>query len=276
MTVREESVVKLTIIIVNFNSGELLNNCLQSICQHIEVNFEVIVYDNASTDSSAIHLVGDPRIKVIFGKENLGFARANNLAAEKASGDLLHFLNPDILVNSRLNGDYNNILQAGGALIHVTSLTDAAGNLQKNKHLIPRIGNILRYISRSSEIAYWNLGASIIIQTEAFHRMGGWPEDYFMYAEDMDFFYKAFMHRIPVSYLDTRLIHIGKGVTHQIWSDQQRATIIEKSFIKFYRKYNAGWEYLLIRPVQLLYLLINEPRSFPLYGKVFIQTLFKR
>ena len=267
---------KLSIIIVNFNSGDLLKNCLSSICRHIEVNFEVIVYDNASTDTSISCLTYDGRITIISGQENLGFARANNLAAETATGEYLHFLNPDILVNQILSADYHEIFRAALPAIYVTSLTDTSGNLQKNKHLVARIGNIARYVMGSSRVAYWNLGASIIIQAEAFRKMGGWPEDYFMYAEDLDFFYRSFKAGIPVFYKDTRLIHIGKGVTHQIWSDEQRASIIERSFKAFYRKYHALWEYFLIRPIQLLYLLANEPGSFPLYAKVFFQTFLKK
>ncbi len=275
-TSQKEQVAKLSIIIVNFNSGDLLKNCLSSICRHVNVNFEVIVYDNASSDTSISCLTYDHRITILPGKENLGFARANNLAAEIATGEFLHFLNPDILVNQTLSADYHEIFRAGTPSIYVTSLTDTSGNLQKNRHLVPRIGNLARYFVGSSRVAYWNLGASIIIHAEAFRMMGGWPEDYFMYAEDLDFFYRSFKAGIPVYYTDTRLIHIGKGVTHQIWSDGQRASIIERSFKTFYRKYHALWEYFLIRPIQLLYLLANEPGSFPLYAKVFFQTFLKK
>ncbi|MEI7499782.1 MAG: glycosyltransferase family 2 protein [Bacteroidota bacterium] len=277
MTVSKNTAfARLSIIIVNFNSGELLRNCIESICSNIDVDFEVIIYDNASSDESASSLNIDPRIRIISGKENLGFAKANNLAAKQATGEFLHFLNPDIIINKSLADEYKNILGTRKSAIYVTSLTDVTGNLQKNRHLIPRIGNIARYIMGSSIVAFWNLGASIIIQTEAFRKIGGWPEDYFMYVEDLDFFYIAHKYKIPVYYADTRLIHIGKGVTHQIWSDKQRAFIIEKSFKKFYNKYNAGWEYIIIRPIQMLYLLFNAPGSFPLYCKVFIQTLFKK
>jgi GT2 family glycosyltransferase len=269
-------VATLSIIIVNFNSGGLLRNCIDSICQFINVDFEVLVYDNASSDNSITSLGKDARIKIIPGKENLGFARANNLAAKQASGKFLHFLNPDVVVNQSLNEAYKKLIATEDQAIWVTNLTDEQGNLQKNKHLVPRIGNLLKHMAGYSNVAFWNIGASIIITGDAFRRMGGWPDDYFMYAEDLDFFYTAFRHKIPVIYLNTALMHIGKGVTHKIWNDEQRAAIIEKSFRQFYRKYHAVWEYLLIRPLLLCYMLFNEPLSFPLYAKVFFKTLIKK
>ena len=268
--------VSVSIIIVNFNSGELLRNCIDSIFRFIDVEFEVIVYDNASSDDSASYLTGDSRIRIIHGKKNLGFAKANNLAVQHASGKFYHFLNPDIVVNHALNSEYQEIISHAESSIWVTNLKDTDGKIQKNKHLVARFGNIFRYVVGSEDVAYWNIGASIIIHADAFRKMGGWPDDYFMYAEDLDFFYTAYKQRIRVHYLDTSLVHIGKGVTHKIWNDKQRAIIIEKSFKTFYRKYNAGWEYIIIRPIQLCYILFNEPSIFPLYAKVFFKTLFNK
>jgi GT2 family glycosyltransferase len=276
---QQESGIGLSIIIVNYNSGELLKNCIASLLTNLNVSFEIIVYDNASHDNSisCLHDLASihPEIKIISGPLNLGFAKANNLAAAQARGNFYHFLNPDIVVSQSLNLAYKQIISSGDQSIWVTDLTDEQGNLQKNKHIVPRVRNLLKRLTGNPDIAYWNIGASIIIHRDAFARMAGWPDEYFMYAEDLDFFYTAFRHRIPVNYLSTALMHIGKGVTHKIWSDEQRATIIEKSFRRFYRKYGAGWEYLLIRPVLLSYMLFKEPASFPLYAKVFLKTLFK-
>lgn len=270
----------MSVIIVNYNSGELLKNCVVSLLLNLDVKFEIVIYDNASTDDSisCLHelLEKHPEIKIIAGSVNLGFARANHAAAQQARGTFYHFLNPDILVNTMLNDDYRHIISHPEPSIWVTNLADSTGTIQKNKHVVARIGNMARYCIGSKNVAYWNIGASIIIHRDAYQKMGGWPDDYFMYAEDIDFFYTAYRHNIPVNYLSTSVVHIGKGVTHKIWSDEQRATIIEKSFKTFYRKYHAGWEYNIIRPVQLCYILFNEPDAFALYAKVFIKNLFKQ
>jgi hypothetical protein len=223
-----------------------------------------------------LSLSDNPRVKIIPGRENLGFAKANNLAVRHSSGQFLHFLNPDVEVNDSLNDCYKQILDSNSTAIWVTGITDESGTLQKNRHLVPRIGNIFRYFLKQPNIAYWNLGASIIVHAEAFRKMGGWPEEYFMYAEDLDFFYTAYRLGFPVYYPEAALMHIGQGVTRKIWSEEQRAMIVECSFRKFYRKYNASWEYLIIRPLQLFYILFNEPSTFLLYSKVFVKTLFIR
>ena len=269
----------LSIIIVNYNSGELLKKCVASLFLNLEVKFDVIIYDNNSNDDSISCLdelvTKHSEIQIIHGPENLGFARANHAAVQYASGHFYHFLNPDMVMNPALNSVYYNIIGHPEQSIWVTRLSDEAGIMQKNRHVVGRIGNIIRYLIKSENVAYWNIGASIIIQRDAYRKMGGWPCDYFMYAEDIDFFYTAYIHNIPVNYLQTSLVHIGKGVTHKIWNEEQRATIIEKSFKTFYRKYHAGWEYLIIRPIQLTYMLFNEPSTFPLYAKVFFKNLLK-
>jgi GT2 family glycosyltransferase len=129
---------------------------------------------------------------------------------------------------------------------------------------------------RKERTAYWNIGASLILRRDIFEKTGGWPEDYFMYAEDLDLFYTLYRNHIPVRYLDTKLVHIGKGTTRQVWTESQRALAIELSFKKFYRKYGFPMEYYLIRPILLIYILFNEPGEFLLQIKTFLRCLFTR
>lgn len=274
MSIRpKEQVVRLSIIIVNYNSGELLKNCLRSICRHVEVEFEVIVYDNASSDTSLSGLPDDDRVTIIRGKENVGFARANNLAAEHSRGDFYHFLNPDIEVDQGLNDFYHEIGSDSRCAVWVTSLLDTQGHCLDNKMLIPRIKNLYYRLIHSPKVRYWSLGASLVVEREAFTRAGGWPEDYFMYAEDLDFFYTCHLKGIPVIFSTVPVLHIGGGVTQKIWNPEQRAIIIERSFKAFYRKYGAIGEYYLIRPVQLIYMLFRDRKQFALYTRVFIRNL---
>jgi GT2 family glycosyltransferase len=108
---------------------------------------------------------------------------------------------------------------------------------------------------------------------QSFNQAGGWPEDYFMYAEDLDLFYCCHRKGIPVNFSPVAVMHVGGGVTYKIWNPEQRATIIEKSFRKFYRKYHAGWEYYLVRPLQLVYILFNDRAQFWLHARVFMKNL---
>ncbi len=272
--------VLFSIIIVNYNSGSLLKDCLTSIIDNLDNGYEIIIYDNASSDDSLrkVHAAfpADSRIRILEGKENLGFAKANNHAAGVAKGKYLHFLNPDIVVNPKLRADYDLIAGEQGEDVTVTSLADEDGRPMKNRHIIPTLGNYFNCIFHKGKIAYWNIGASLIISHDAFSLIGGWPEDYFMYAEDLDLFYTLYRNHIPIRYLDTRLLHIGKGTTRQIWTDSQRALMVELSFKKFYRKHGFPMEYYATRPILLLYVLFHKPTEFFLQVKTVIRASFIR
>ncbi len=90
----------ISVVIVNFNAGELLTDCVRSVLTS-SVPVQVIVSDNGSTDGSINILeesIRDERSNIIYNKENLGFAKANNRALADAQGDYLLFLNPDCLI----------------------------------------------------------------------------------------------------------------------------------------------------------------------------------
>jgi len=268
---------EVSIIIVNYNSGELLANCLRSITASIFSRFEVIIYDNASTDASIDRVTGefggDSRIQIIRGPLNLGFSKANNLAVARSRGRLLHFLNPDMQVNADLNHDYKDQQYHQNKVIGVTGLTDANGKIQKNRYIVPRLGNFFNGIFARRKVAYWNVGASVIMSQKVFDLLGGWPEDYFIYAEDLDLFYSSWRKSIPVSYSTTTLLHLGKGCTGSVWNEYERRMRTEASYKLFLKKYRASWEYYLLRPVQLIYGLFAEPESFLLNLKVFLKNL---
>lgn len=93
----------LSIIVVSYNTKAMTLACLDSIAaQTRDVDHEIIVVDNASTDGSPEAIADHPsRPRLIASRENLGFARANNLAALQAEGELLLLLNPDTVVLDR-------------------------------------------------------------------------------------------------------------------------------------------------------------------------------
>ena len=97
--------VDVSIIIVSYNTAELLENCINSIVEKTQnISYEVIVVDNDSCDNS-ISLLYEKFdwVKVIVSKKNLGFGRANNLGIEVASGRNILFLNSDtILINNAI------------------------------------------------------------------------------------------------------------------------------------------------------------------------------
>ena len=86
----------ICVVVINYNSGELLERCLRSLEAQTFRGFHTIVVDNGSTDESMNWLeTGENRFRVIFNRHNIGFAAANNLAIREAKTEWVALLNPD-------------------------------------------------------------------------------------------------------------------------------------------------------------------------------------
>jgi len=265
----------ISIITVNYNGGDTIQRCVASIERHIKIRHEVVVFDNDSLDDSIAALPKQANLHIIQSKVNHGFAKGNNLAAATAKGEWLHFLNPDILVNGRLEGDYNTIFSGSENVIYVTSLTDENGQAQHMQMLIPTLRNYWWRLLSPGKALYWSIGASIILHRNTFKKIGGWCEDYFMYSEDLDLFYTAHLMGIRVVHLDTEIVHIGKVSSQSAWSAYQRAEVIEKSFKAFFRKHRSIPEYFLVRILQLFYQLVSDRSEFKYSARAFLKTQFR-
>ncbi len=94
----------VSIVILNYNGKDYIENCLSSVLAAKYSNFEVILVDNASTDDSiaiAQNMFGkDPRINIVKNKRNFGFSGGNNIGFEKCKGEYVAFLNNDTIVDS--------------------------------------------------------------------------------------------------------------------------------------------------------------------------------
>jgi len=202
---------KLSIIIVNYNVTQLLRNCLLSIQRYvIDVDYEVIVIDNNSTDSSWGDLIPEfPKVSFIISKENVGFAKANNKAIETASGDYLLILNPDTELEGFYMKDILDFVDSKsnfgclGVRMH-----DAEGNfLPESKRSVPDMFNsfeklFTNFKKKDSKSYYRNdigefeiaeveviTGAFFLVKKEVYQKVGGLDEAYFMYGEDIDLCY---------------------------------------------------------------------------------------
>ncbi len=202
--------MKLTIIIVNYNVTNLLRKCLSSIEKFCDVDYEVIVVDNASPDSSWKSLIkGFRKTKFIESAENKGFAVANNTAVKEAKGEYILLLNPD----TELEGFYmNEILQFADAKTNFGCLGvrmhDAKGYfLPESKRSVPDMFNsfeklFINFKKNNSKSYYRNdigefdiaeveviTGAFLLCKKEVYNLIGGLDESYFMYGEDIDLCY---------------------------------------------------------------------------------------
>ena len=226
----------LSIIIVSYNTCELTCACVRSIYDsEIESCFEVIVYDNASGDGSADSIASKfPDVKVIKSDTNIGFAAANNIAAEHACGDWLLLLNPDTLVLdngiSKLLGFANASGRRaifGGASMTPEGETDfrscwaqpSLWGLTTQALGLSVVGKRSRILN-PDEIPDWErdtirnvgviTGCFLLVNQETWDELGGFDVDYFMYSEETDLCLRADKRGISrIFYPDARVLHIG-------------------------------------------------------------------
>lgn len=255
----------ISIIIVNYNTGKLLQRCLESIRASLAVDYEVIVADNASTDTSMALCEGfreDPRYIFLQLDSNLGFAKANNIAAAKASGKIFHFLNPDTEIREGMDEDYSLVLSHPDA-VYVNPLLNRDGSVENRPKPIPLVRDMFFWYTDRKKARIWYKGASVIISAEDFNRVGRWSEDYFMYAEDLDLFYCISRLGIPVKSLSSVIYHYGGASSSSRWTDLQREVTVQKSNRLFYKKYFSDFQYIAIKLYFIFHYLVKDPKRVP-------------
>lgn len=250
--------MELSIIIVNWNSLALLRACLTSLYKYIQaVSFEVIVVDNASTESgidSLKQLFTD--ISLIESCINLGFAGANNLGFKDCKGDYVLFLNPDTELSGnaiKIMLDQAKVLPDAGVV--GCKLLNSDSSLQTSCiQKFPTIPNQLldfEYLRlRWPNCSLWDIGplfsnndnpvpveiisgACMLLKREVFEHAGMFTEDYFMYAEDVDLCYKVKRLGLQNYYVGrAEVIHHGGQSSNQVnvshWSVVMRFKAVEQ------------------------------------------------
>lgn len=235
--------IKLSVIIVNFNTFPFTYECLRSLLASniSEMNYEIIIVDNASRDNSISRLKRYfPSVKYLVNKENIGFARANNLALKRAEGEYVLFLNPDTVVEKntiRETVKYMDHHPEVGIATCAVYLAD--GGLDDACHRgFPTPWNSMCYFSglaamfpnskflNGYHLGYAGMdkiheidsavGAYMCIRKKVCTQLKGLDEDFFWYGEDIDFCYRAKNAGWKIMFLpDIRITHY-KGVSSGI------------------------------------------------------------
>jgi GT2 family glycosyltransferase len=203
-------VLGLFIIIINWNTKDLLIQCLTSIPQMIQgFRIEILVVDNGSQDGSGSEVKKRfPFVRLIENDKNLGFARAVNQGLQKASGRYVLLLNPDTLVKNgaieRLMSFMDAHPKAG---ISGAQLLNSNGSKQNSIANFPSLAtellnkNLLRWLSPErfpgKERNYSEpievdsvIGACMMVRREALDQVGFLDEDYFLFLEETDWCYR--------------------------------------------------------------------------------------
>ncbi len=271
--------LRLSIIIVNYNTRELLRELLESICQaELPFGFEVIVSDNHSLDGSTQMVNTDfPQVSLVKNRSNLGFSKANNVAVKKARGDILLFLNSDTIINSaalvRCVDFLDSDASSGACGVRVLKLDGTLDAACRRSFPTPSVALyrmlfLSKIFKKSKIFARYNLtylsetgvyevdslvGAFMAVRRSIFNDIGAFDEDYFMYGEDIDLCYKIKTSGHKIFYLgDVTILHKKGGSTYK-----GSKIIIEfyRAMVIFYKK-NFSRKYFFLLNM-LVYLGIN-------------------
>lgn len=232
----------IDVILVNWNAGEQLKNCLRSIVAHGgNLVKQVVVVDNASSDASLerIEELGLP-LKIVCNSENLGFAKACNQGAKGSTADYLLFLNPDTrLFKDSLIKPLAFMEQPENQKIGITGiqLVDEDGRVARTCARFPTpamffskmLGlNILFPRQFPSHfMSEWDhgetrevdqvMGAFFLIRRHLFETLNGFDEHFFVYFEEVDLSYRAKNAGWKTVYLaDAKVYHKGGGTSEQV------------------------------------------------------------
>ncbi len=242
----------LSVIVINWNTREILKNCLSSAEKYLSsVPHEILVVDNASSDGSAEMVSKEfPDVRLIRNSQNTGFARANNQAMRAARGSFFLLLNSDTLLiddsvarlMSRVRTDQEvgvahcRLLMPDRRLQHSTYRFPSIKlaileDFGLYKALPPRKrGETLLggYWSQDHERDVdWVAGSFMLLPRRVFEETGGFSEAYFMYGEDLEWCYRIRDRGWRIRYYpDASVVHLDHSSSDVRWGGRPIATCL--------------------------------------------------
>ncbi|MFC1622620.1 glycosyltransferase family 2 protein [Patescibacteria group bacterium] len=306
---------KVSIIIINYNGMEFIPACLESVKNINYQNYEIIVVDNASTDASAEWLekhatekeglhtchpgesrdpgffkfdsesginrkVVKTRFCLIKNKKNLGFAKANNMAIAKASGEYLLFLNNDTKVDTEI---LKNLTQKMEENLQNGICACQMRSYDSQEHYHTGIGldmlgypvnrELMRMTTRinANNKVFYAEGSALMIRHDLFKKLNGFDEKYFMFHEDIDLAWRAWLLGYKVVAEPKAVVYhlmgasIGSGTQNgKYFTTFKRRYLSERNNLRTLLK-NYSFKnlffillvYFLINLIEIIYFLIK-------------------
>jgi len=248
-----DATVQLSVIVVNWNAGEMLARCLDSVTSSAAgLRSEVWLVDNASNDGSAERASGAyPDLTLIRNSENLGFAAAADQALSQATGEYLLLLNPDAQITQasleRLIAVMKQHTRIG---IAGCQSVDESGQVAPGYELSypgqRGAGVAGASAGQITEVA-WVSGACLLARRAMVEQIGLLDPDFFMYYEDVDWCYRARQAGWQVvTVLDVAVQHELGGTSARVPA-AETARRAAASRLRFYQKHYPPWRAAWLR-----------------------------
>jgi GT2 family glycosyltransferase len=269
----------LSVIIVNYKSAFHVLNCIESIYQHTtKHSFEIIVVDNDSSDDSETKILSAyPAVIWLQTGYNAGFARANNVGIRKATGENILLLNADtIVLDGAVDKTIDLFQQTPDAVGCGVQLLNSDGSHQiSGAHFIkgglnfllplPYLGRFVRFlgyklntrppsvkeVSKTEEVD-WIVGAFIVVRSEVLKESGLLDEDFFMYAEEIEWCSRLRKQGKLYLFEEPKVIHLGGGTSSDyyetdenensknLWNKKARQIIVSQ-MLRIRKQYGMAW-----------------------------------
>lgn len=231
--------ISLSIIIVNWNAGQQLRDCILSIQKFgAPYVMQTIVVDNGSTDGSENAIKDIPGVTLMLAGENIGFGKACNLGAQHAQSDYLLFLNPDAaLYKDTLATTLAFMERSENAKVGICGvrLVNENGHIARScarfptalgfvamtmglDRIVPKLGHIMsEWDHASTRQVSHVIGAFFLVRRNVFEVLQGFDEAFFVYLEDLDFSYRANqLGWASVYFSEAQAYHAGGGTSRQV------------------------------------------------------------
>ena len=250
--------VAVSVVVVNWNSGVLLERCLRSLSRQTLAPAVVLVVDNASTDRSADCVAEFPGAMLLRADRNMGFAAANNLALRRCETEFVALLNPDAFPEV----DWLQRLVAAAEAYPDCAAFGSRQLSADDPQIIDGIGDAYHFSGRVWRLRHGRrqghgdllpteifsaCAAAALYRRSALEQVGGFDEDYFCYVEDVDLGFRLRLAGRSARYVpDAVVLHLGSAITGGRHSD----------FSVYHGHRNLVWTFVKNMPGPLLWVLL--------------------
>ena len=265
----------ISIIIVNYNTTQLTNDCIESIFLHsTDVDFEIIVVDNSDSDDFKLYN-SRSQVKVIRSTENIGFGRANNLGLSFAIGEYILLLNSDtIVLNNILRLFLDEILMTSDDIFGLSTFLvnekyepihslekfpTVLGDISKRIESRIRIKKHIININQNNKIlGYYATGAVLFLRKKVISKEGFFDPNFFLYYEETDLqkrFQNAGYKLKVVS--GPQIVHM-ESVSSKTLGVNRLSLIRYESKLIYFQKWERKWILMLYKITSSLLFLVLE------------------
>jgi len=225
----------VSVIIVNYNGQNHLENCLKSLMNIAYKNYEVIIVDNNSTDES-IEFVKNtyPSIIIIKLDRNYGFAEPNNIGAKIAKGDFLLFLNNDTEVSPNFIEKMVNVLNRDSKIAICQSLLLKPNQeIDSSGDYVDELGRAYSSRKKLTEVKeiLSARGASMMVKKNYFWDLDGFDKKFFASFEDVDLCWRAWLWGYKVVLVPDSIVYHKVGSTVKKMSSEVRFHGVKNSLV---------------------------------------------